>query len=105
MIKKSSIQALTGLTPAQYLTQAAAAIGQPNGYFEFGQFGLLNNPVIPPQTSPTTVDSTFKTPHTLGFSVGVQREITKDMVIEADYFHREIKNLSDLPVRRSDSRR
>lgn len=93
IINISNVQALTGLTPAQYLTQAAAAIGQPNGYFEFGQFGLLNNPVIPPQTSPTTVDSTFKTPHTLGFSVGVQREITKDMVIEADYFHREIKNL------------
>ena len=53
----------------------------------------MNNPIIPPQTQPTTVDSTFKTPHTLGFSIGVQRELTKDIVIEADYFHREIKNL------------
>jgi hypothetical protein len=93
IINISNVQALTGLTPAQYLVQAAAAIGQPNGYFEFGQFGVLNNPVIPPQTSPTTVDSTFKTPHTLSFSVGVQREITKDMVVEADYFHREMRNL------------
>ncbi len=93
VINISNVQSLTGLTPDQYLAQAAAAIGQPNGYFQFGQGGLLNNPIIPPQTSPTSVDGTFKTPHTLGFSIGVQREITKDMVIEADYFHREIKNL------------
>jgi hypothetical protein len=93
VITINNVQSLTGLTPAQYLTQAAAAIGQANGYFEFGQGGLLNNPIIPPQVSPTSVDSTFQTPHTLGFSIGVQREITKDMVIEADYFHREIKNL------------
>ena len=93
VITMSNVQSLTGLTPAQYLTQAAAAIGQPDGYFQFGVGGLLNNPIIPPQTQPTTVDSTFQTPHTLGFSIGVQREITKDIVIEADYFHREIKNL------------
>jgi len=93
VINISNVQSLTGLTPDQYLAQAAAAIGQPNGYFEFGQFGLLNNPIIPPQVLPTSIDSTFKTPHTLGFSVGVQREITKDMVVEADYFHREMRNL------------
>lgn len=89
----SNVQVLTGLTPAQYLTQAAAAIGQPNGYFEWGQFGVLNNPIIPAQSQPTTVDSTFKTPHTLGFSIGVQREITKDIVFAADYYHRDIHDL------------
>ena len=93
VINISNVQSLTGLTPDQYLTQAAAAIGQPAGYFEWGAFGVLNNPIIPPQVAPTTVDSTFKTPHTLGFSVGVQREITKDMVIAADYHHREIRDL------------
>src|SRR5262245_12923818 len=93
VININNVQALTGLTPAQYLTQAAAAIGQPAGYFEWGQFGALNNPIIPPQVAPTSVDSTFRTPHTLGFSIGVQREITKDMVFEADYYHREIRNL------------
>ena len=93
VINITNVQALTGLTPAQYLTQAAAAIGQPNGYFQWGEFGVLNNPIIPPQTSPTTVDGTFKTPNTLSFSVGIQREITKDLVIEADYYHREMRNL------------
>ena len=93
VINISNIQALSGLTPDQYLTQAAAAIGQPAGYFVWGQFGVLNNPIIPPAPSPTAVDSTFKTPHTLSFSVGVQREITKDMVVEVDYFHRKMNNL------------
>jgi hypothetical protein len=93
VINIANIQALSGLTPDQYLVQAAAAIGQPNGYFQWGQFGVLNNPIIPPQTSPTTVDSTFKTPNTLAFSVGVQREITRDIVVTADYHHREMRNL------------
>ncbi len=93
IINISNIQSLTGLTPAQYLTQAAAAIGQPDGYFEWGAFGVLNNPIIPPQLFPTSVDSTFKTPHTRGFSIGVQREITNDIVFAADYYHREIRNL------------
>lgn len=93
IININNVQSLTGLTPAQYLIQAAAAIGQPAGYFEWGQFGVLNNPIIPPQVAPTTADSTFRTPHTLGFSVGVQREIMKDIVFEADYYHREMRDL------------
>jgi len=93
VINISNVQTLTGLTPDQYLTQAAAAIGQPAGYFEWGKFGVLNNPIIPPQVAPTTVDSTFRTPHTLGFSIGVQREITKDIVVTADYYHRDIRDL------------
>jgi len=93
VINISNIQALSGLTPEQYLVQAAAAIGQPAGYFQWGQFGVLNNPIIPSAPTPTAVDSTFKTPHTLSFSVGVQREVTKDLVVEFDYFHREINNL------------
>ncbi len=96
VINIGNVQTLTGLTPDQYLTQAAAAIGRPAGYFEWGQFGVLNNPIIPPQVQPTTADSTFRTPHTLGFSIGVQREITNDMVFEADYYHREMRDLLGL---------
>jgi hypothetical protein len=92
-INISNVQSLTGLTPDQYLAAAAAAIGQPNGYFRFGEFGVLNNPIIPPAAQPVSIDSTFKTPHTIGFNIGVQRELTNDMVIEVDYFHRKMKNL------------
>ena len=93
VININNIQALSGLSPDQYLIQAAAAIGQPAGYFQWGQFGVLNNPIIPPSPTPTAVDSTFETPHTLSFSIGVQREVTKDLVVQFDYFHREMRNL------------
>ena len=53
----------------------------------------MNNRIIPSRASPLAVDSTFKTPHTLRFSVGVQREITKDIMSEVDYHHRKMNNL------------
>jgi hypothetical protein len=93
VINVNNVQALTGLTADQYAAAASAAIGQPAGYFVFGPFGVLNNAVIPPRLLPTRVDDSFKVPHTLSFSVGVQREIGKDMVIEADYYHRDIRDL------------
>ncbi len=99
VVNISNVQQLTGLTPDQYLAAAAAAIGQPNGYFQWGQNGILNNPVIVPQAQPVTVDRTFDTPNTLSFHIGVQQEITSDMVFEANYFHREMRNL--LGIRKS----
>jgi hypothetical protein len=93
VINISNIQALSGLTPDQYLAAAAAAIGQPNGYFQWGQFGVLNNPIIPPAPSPVAVDSVFKTPHTNSFSLGLQRELTNTLVVNVDYFHRRMQNL------------
>ena len=92
-INISNVQSLTGLTPDQYATQAAAAIGQPAGYFVWGQFGVLNNPIIPPAPGPVAVDRAFKTPHTNSIVIGVQREIRNDMVVEVDYFHRKMRNL------------
>jgi len=99
VININNVQTLTGLSPDQYAAQASAAIGQPAGYFVFGPFGVLNNAVLPPRLNPTSVDGSFKIPHTLSYSVGVQREIGKDMVVEADYYHRDIRNL--LGVRKS----
>jgi hypothetical protein len=98
-INIGNVQALTGLTPDQFAAQASAAIGQAPGYFVFGPFGVLNNAVLPPRLNPTSIDGSFKVPHTLNFGIGVQREIGKDMVIEADYYHRDIRNL--LGVRKS----
>ncbi len=93
VVTVDNVQSLTGYTPAQYASLASAAVGQPDGYFTWGDFGFLTNQIVPADVNPTTVDATFKTPHTLGFSVGVQREIAPDLVIGADYFHREIRNL------------
>jgi outer membrane receptor protein involved in Fe transport len=93
VINVSNIEALSGLTPEQYAAQASAAVGRPAGFFFFGPFGALTHAAIPPQPFPTSIDESFDTPHTLSFSVGVQREITKDIVVEADYYHREIRNI------------
>jgi len=99
IINVSNVQALTGLTPDQYAAQASLAVGRPAGFFFFGPFGALSQPAVPAQLAPTSIDSSFSTPHTLGFSVGLQRELTKDVVIEADYYHRDIRNI--LGVRES----
>lgn len=96
VINISNIQSLSGLTPEQYASQASAAVGRPNGFFFWGPFGALTHGAVPPQPLPTAVDDSFATPHTLGFSVGVAREIGRDMVIEADYHHRDIRNLLGL---------
>jgi hypothetical protein len=93
VINVSNVQALTGLTPDQYAAQASAAVGRPAGFFFFGPFGALSQPAIPAQPFPTGIDSSFNTPHTLSFSVGVQRQLTKDMVVEADYYHRDIRDI------------
>lgn len=93
VINISNVQSLTGLTPDQYAAQASAAVGRPAGFFFFGPFGALSHAAIPPQPLPTSIDSSFSTPHTLSFSVGVQRQLTKDMVVGADYYHRDIRDI------------
>jgi hypothetical protein len=99
VINLSNVQALTGLTPDQYAAQASAAVGRPAGFFFFGPFGAISHSAVPARLAPTTIDSSFSTPHTLSFSVGVQRQLTKDMVFEADYYHRDIRDI--LGVRQS----
>src|SRR5262249_39427831 len=42
---------------------------------------------------PITVDPAFQTPRTRGFHLGVQREIASDLVLVADYHHRDIENI------------
>src|SRR5262249_20257305 len=92
VINVSNIQSLSGLTPDQYLLQAAAAVGKAPGFFFWGPFGVLSHAAIPAQLFPTDIDRSFKTPFTRSISIGVQREI-KNVVIEADYYHRSMNNL------------
>lgn len=92
VINISNIQSLSGLTPEQYLLQAAASVGKAPGFFFWGPFGALSHAAIPAQLFPTDIDRSFKTPFTESFSIGVQHEI-KNIVIEADFYHRNIKNL------------
>jgi len=95
VINFSNIQGLSGLTPDQYLAQAAAAVGKAPGFFFWGPFGALSHAAIPAQLFPTDIDRTFETPFTSSASIGIQREI-KNFVIEVDYYHRNMNNLLGL---------
>ncbi|HSE23931.1 MAG TPA: TonB-dependent receptor [Pyrinomonadaceae bacterium] len=99
VINVANIQALSGLTPDQFLSQASVAVGQAPGFFFFGPFGTVTHAALPPQLLPTSIDGSFKTPYTRGVSIGIQREFGKDIVVEADYYHRIMHNL--LGVRES----
>jgi hypothetical protein len=92
VINVSNIQMLSGLTPDQYLLQAASAVGKAPGFFFWGPFGALSHAAIPAQLFPTDIDRGFKTPFTRSISIGVQQEI-KSVVIEVDYYHRSMNNL------------
>jgi hypothetical protein len=93
VINISNIQTLSGLTPDQYLLQAAAAVGKAPGFFFWGPFGVLSHPAIPAQLFPTDIDRRFKTPFTTSTSIGVQRQFGNEFVVEANYYHRNMNNL------------
>jgi len=95
VVTKDNVQALTGLDPQQFADAASAALGRPPGFFFWGAFGNLTTNFLTPQTFavPITVDPGFKTPYTGDFHGGWQRQIAQDLVIQADYHHREIRNM------------
>ena len=95
VVNLSNIQSLSGLTPDQFLAQAATAVGKASGFFFWGPFGALSHAAIPPQLFPTDIDRSFKTPFTEGVSIGVQQEI-KNVLIEADYYHRNMNDMLGL---------
>ncbi|HXG65938.1 MAG TPA: TonB-dependent receptor [Blastocatellia bacterium] len=93
VVNISNIEALSGLSPQEFVDRASAAIGRPAGFFFWGPFGALTHAAVPPQPFPVTIDPSFRTPHTLGFNVGVQRQLTDDLAVEVDYHHRDIRNI------------
>jgi outer membrane receptor protein involved in Fe transport len=93
VINISNIQTLSGLTPDQYANQASVAVGKAPGFFFWGPFGTLTHSAIPAQLLPTAVDGSFKTPFTTSVSIGVQREIGKNLVVSGDYYHRNMHNI------------
>ena len=92
VVNVNNVQSLSGLSPDQYLLQAAQAVGKPAGFFFWGPFGALSHAAIPAQLFPTDIDRSFKTPFTSSVSIGVQQEI-KNVLIEADYYHRRMNNM------------
>jgi hypothetical protein len=95
VVSQSNVQALTGLSAQQFADAASAAVSQQPGFFFWGGFGNLtmNFPVPQGFLIPVTVDPSFRTPYTSAFHFGVQREIASNSVIQADYYHRDIRNM------------
>jgi hypothetical protein len=89
----SNVQQLSGLTPDQFLTAADAAISKPGGFWKWGPFGTLSFDVLTPGSFPVTIDPSFATPYTRSYTLGVQRQLSNDWVISADYYHKGIENL------------
>jgi hypothetical protein len=94
VVNLDTVQNLTGFTPEQFADGASAALGRPPGFFTWGGFGNLT--VNIPGSAfnvPITVHPDFKTPYSRAVHVGVQREITTNLVIQAGYHHRDVRNM------------
>ncbi|HTV54679.1 MAG TPA: TonB-dependent receptor, partial [Terriglobia bacterium] len=95
VVNTTNVETLTGLTAQQFANAASAAVGEQPGFFFWGGFGNLTMNFLVPNIFdvPITVAPGFKTPYTSAFHIGIQRELTTNTVLQADYFHRDIRNI------------
>ena len=106
-VNMSNIMQLTGYSPAQFLAAADAAtanlagtdtsITVPASYWSYDPFGNLTTIGGINGTAgevPISVDPGLKVPHTFNYHVGVQRQLGSDMVITADYYHKDIADIT-----------
>jgi outer membrane receptor for ferrienterochelin and colicin len=101
LVTVSNIQALTGLTPAQFLADLNA-------------FLPTLGPALPADFSPSTgflrqdlgaafqdrirVDRPFHTPYNASFTLGVERQLFSDLAVGASYVHRSIHSILGLRI-------
>ncbi len=93
VVNIGNVQKLSGLTPDAFLAAADASIGKPSNFWFWGPFGTLSFNVITPGSFPVTIDPSFATPYTRSYTLGVQRQLSDDWVISADYYHKGIENI------------
>ncbi len=99
LVTIGNIQQLSGLSPADFATQAGLAMGltpqDAATYFGWDMFGRLavSDAFISPYSVPVTIDPRFKTPHSNALQIGIQREIAANIVVQADYYHRDMKDI------------
>ncbi|MDP9337881.1 MAG: TonB-dependent receptor [Acidobacteriota bacterium] len=92
-VNLGNIEQLSGLTPDAYLSAADASIGAAPDFFIWGPFGALSYFVIQPSNFPVTVDKKFATPYSRSLTFGVQRQLTSELVVSADFYHKGIENI------------
>jgi outer membrane receptor protein involved in Fe transport len=107
LVNMANIESLSGLTPDQFLAAADAAVANlagtdasitvPADYWSWDPFGNLTTVGGINGTAgdvPISVDPGFKVPHTFNYHVGVQRQLTSDMVVTVDYYHKDIADIT-----------
>lgn len=107
VVNMANIQQLSGLSPDQFLTAADAAVANlagtntsltvPANYWSWDPFGNLTTIGGINGTAgevPISVDPAFKVPYTLNYHVGVQRQFGSDMVVNVDYYHKDIEHIT-----------
>ncbi|MEQ1354086.1 MAG: TonB-dependent receptor [Candidatus Acidiferrum sp.] len=92
-VNLGNIQQLSGLAPDAYLSAADASIGAAPDFFTWGPFGTLSYFVIQPSGFPVVVDKKFATPYSRSLTFGVQRQLTNELVVSADFYHKGIENI------------
>ncbi len=93
VVNMANIQQLSGLTPDAFLTAADTATNMPSNFWFWGSFGALSFLVNQPSNFPVTIDPSFATPYSRGYTLGIQRQLSNDWVLSADYYHKDIKNI------------
>ena len=93
VVNQSNVQQLSGLSPSAFLTAADTATGTPPSFWFWGPFGALSFNVFQPGNFPVTIDPSFATPYTRGYTLGVQRQLSTDWVVSVDYYHKDIINI------------
>jgi hypothetical protein len=95
VVTVDNVQAFTGFTSQQFVDAASLAVGRQPGFFFWGSLGHLtmNFPVPRIFLLPITLDPRLNTPHTQNFHLGLQRQLTANLVVQADYYHRDIRDM------------
>jgi hypothetical protein len=96
VVMLNNVQALTGLTPQQFADQGSLAIGRAPGFFFWGPFGALTHTGSPASAFPVTLDQNFRTPFTRSLSLSLQREVSKNVIVNVDFYHKEIGNIAGM---------
>ncbi len=94
VVTESNVQQLSGLDPTTYLSKASVSIGQAPGFLFWGtQYGELSYLISPGSNVPITLDPSFATPYTRASTLGIQRQVGRDVVVSLDLYHKGIENI------------
>lgn len=96
VVMLNNVQALTGFTPQQFADQGSVAIGRAPGFFFWGPFGALTHTGSAASAFPVTLDQNFRTPFARSLSLSLQREVSKNVIVNVDFYHKGIRNIAGM---------